>query len=46
MTDAIGIALTGLVIALLWVAAVVFGRDTRDRAERTGSGRHDRSLRL
>src|SRR5207344_1958832 len=31
---AIGIALTVLVVALLWVAAVAFGRDSRDGTER------------
>ena len=37
----IGVALTILVVILLWVAAVAFGRDSRD-----GSDRRDRVLRL
>ena len=37
----IGIALTVLVVVLLWVAAVAFGRDSRD-----GSDWRDRFLRL
>jgi hypothetical protein len=44
--DAIGMVLTVLVVALLWVAAVAFGRDTRDRAERSASDRRERLLRL
>ena len=28
--DAIGIVVTVLLVALLWVAAVVFGRDSRE----------------
>ena len=39
--EAIGIALTVLVVVLLWVAAVAIGRDSR-----YGSDRRDRFLRL
>ena len=36
--DAIGIVVTLLAVSLLWVAAVVFGRDSRDgRDWRLGS---------
>ena len=46
----IGLALTVLVVVLLWVAAVAFGRDSRDSREgserRFGPDRRDRSLRL
>ena len=42
----IGLALTVLVVVLLWVAAVAFGRDSRDGSERRfGPDRRDRSLR-
>jgi hypothetical protein len=40
----IGIVLTILVVALLWVAAVVFGRDSREDGDRRSAG--DRPLRL
>jgi hypothetical protein len=44
--DAIGIVVTVLLVALLWVAAVVFGRDSRDGDDwRLGSGVRDRSFR-
>ena len=44
--DAIGIAVTVLAVGLLWVAAVVFGRDPRDGADRRpGSRSRDRSFR-
>jgi hypothetical protein len=39
-----GIVLTVFVVALLWLAAVAFGRDSRDDGRR-GSGA-DRPLRL
>ena len=43
----IGVALTVLVVILLWVAAVAFGRDSREGSERPfGPDRRDRSLRL
>ena len=43
----VGIALTVLVVALLWVAAVAFGRDSREDGERrSGGDRRDRPLRL
>jgi hypothetical protein len=43
----VGIVLTILVVALLWVAAVAFGRDSReDGARRSGSDHRDRPLRL
>lgn len=43
----IGLALTVLVAVLLWVAAVAFGRDSREGSERRfGPDRRDRSLRL
>jgi hypothetical protein len=41
------IVLTVLVVALLWVAAVAFGRDSRDDGDRrSGGDRRDRPLRL
>ncbi len=44
---AIGIALTVLVVVLVWVAAVAFGRDSREGAERrSGPDQRDRLLRL
>lgn len=44
--DAIGIAVTVVAVGLLWVAAVVFGRDSRDGGgRRLGSGVRDRSFR-
>jgi len=43
----VGIVLTFLVVALLWVAAVAFGRDSReDGGRRSGSDHRDRPLRL
>ena len=43
----VGIALTVLVVVLLWVAAVAFGRDSREGSDRrSGSDRRDRFLRL
>ena len=43
----IEIALTVLIVVLLWVAAVAFGRDSREGSERRfGPDRRDRSLRL
>jgi hypothetical protein len=43
----IGLALTVLVVVLLWVAAVAFARDSREGSERRfGPDRRDRSLRL
>ena len=43
----IGLALTVLVVVLLWVAAVAFGRDSREGAERrSGPDQRDRVLRL
>ena len=45
--SAIGIALTILVVVLVWVAAVAFGRDSRDGTERrSGPDPRDRFLRL
>ncbi len=45
--DSIGIALTVLVVVLLWVAAVAFGRDSREGSDgRSGPDRRDRFLRL
>jgi hypothetical protein len=38
------VVLTVLVVALLWVAAVAFGRDSREDAERRSGS--DRPLRL
>jgi hypothetical protein len=44
--DSIGIAVTVLAVSLLWVAAVVFGRDSRDgRDWRLGSSDRHRSFR-
>ena len=40
----IGIALTVLVVILLWVAAVAFGRDSREDGDRRSAG--DPPLRL
>ncbi len=43
----VGIVLTVLVVALLWVAAVAFGCVSReDGVRRSGGDRRDRSLRL
>ena len=43
----IGLALTVLFVVLLWVAAVAFGRDSREGSERRfGPDRRERSLRL
>jgi hypothetical protein len=42
----IGIALTVLVVILLWVAAVAFGRDSREGSERRFGADRDRFLRL
>ena len=43
----IEIALTVLVVVLLWVAAVAFGRDSREGAfRRSGPDARDRLLRL
>jgi hypothetical protein len=41
--EALGIAVTLLVIGLLWLAAVLFGRDSRDGNDwfRRGSDRKD-----
>ena len=45
--NSIGIALTVLVVVLLWVAAVAFGRDSREGTDRRpGADRRDRFLRL
>jgi hypothetical protein len=45
--DSIGVALTVLVVVVLWVAAVAFGRDSREGAERrSGPDQRDRVLRL
>lgn len=44
--EAIGLVITVVLVTLLWVAAVVFGRDTRDGADwRPRSDLHDRSFR-
>jgi hypothetical protein len=44
--DAIGIAVTVVAVGLLWVAAIAFGRDSRDGGDwRLGSGVRDRSFR-
>jgi len=44
--DSIGIAVTVLEVSLLWVAAVVFGRDSRDgRDWRLGSSDRHRPFR-
>jgi hypothetical protein len=40
----VGIVLTVLVVALLWVAAVAFGLDSREHGERRSGS--DRPLRL
>ena len=43
----IGLALTVLVVVLLWVAAVAFGRDSREGTERRSDpDQRDRFLRL
>jgi hypothetical protein len=43
----VGIVLTVLLMALLWVAAVAFGRDSREDGDRrSGSDHRDRPLRL
>jgi hypothetical protein len=42
----VGIVLTVLVVALLWAAAVAFGRDSREGDRRSGSDHRDRPLRL
>ncbi len=43
----IGVALTVLVVVLLWVAAVAFGRDSREGPDRRSGPRpRDRFLRL
>jgi hypothetical protein len=43
----IGVALTILVVILLWVAAVAFGRDSREGSDRrSGPDQRDRFLRL
>lgn len=43
----VGIVLTVLVVALLWVAAVAFGGDSREDGDRrSGCDRPDRPLRL
>ena len=43
----VGIVLTVLVVALLWVAAVAFGRDSRKHLDRrSGGDQRDRPLRL
>jgi hypothetical protein len=44
--DAIGIVVTVLLVALLWVAAVAFGRDSREGGDwLPGSNVRDRSFR-
>jgi hypothetical protein len=44
--DAVGIVITVLVVALLWVAAVAFGRDSRDGCDWPSRGSdRDRSSR-
>ena len=44
--DAIGIVVTVLLVALLWVAAVVFGRDSREGGDwLPRSNLRDRSFR-
>jgi len=44
--DSLGIAVTVLAVSLLWVAAVVFGRDSRDgRDWRLGSSDRHRPFR-
>jgi hypothetical protein len=43
----VGIVLTVLVVALLWVAAVAFARDSREDGDRRSRSDHrDRPLRL
>ena len=45
--DSIGVALTVLVVVVLWVAAVAFGRDSREGSERRfGPDQHDRFMGL
>jgi hypothetical protein len=45
--ETVQIVLTVLVVALLWVSAVAFGRDSReDGVRRSGCDRRDRTLRL
>jgi hypothetical protein len=45
--ETVQIVLTVLVVALLWVAAVAFGRDSREDGNRRSEGDHrDRPLRL
>ena len=45
--DSIGVVLTVLVVVLLWVAAVAFGRDSREGSDRrSGPDQRDRFLRL
>ena len=44
LMGSIEIVLTILVVALLWVAAVAFGRDSREDGDRRSAG--DRPLRL
>ena len=45
--EAIGITLTVLVVVLLWVAAVAFGRDSREGSDpRSGPDVRDRFLRF
>jgi hypothetical protein len=44
--DAIGIVITVLLVALLWVTAVVFGRDSREEGDwQHRSDLRDRSFR-
>ena len=44
--DALGIVVTVLLVALLWVAAVVFGRDSREGGDwLPGSNLPDQSFR-
>jgi hypothetical protein len=44
--DALGIVVTVLLVALLWVAAVVFGHDSREGGDwLPGSNLRDRSFR-
>jgi hypothetical protein len=45
--ETVQIVLTVLVVALLWVSAVAFGRDSREDGNRRSEGDHrDRPLRL
>ena len=45
--ETVEIVLTVLVVALLWLAAVAFGRDSReDGVRRSWGDRRDRTLRL